>query len=145
MAWTWHWYSCYSTLSLGTSISCGCGPKKKKKNSNKILIPQYFQKFFFLFWLPHSNMEFLGQGLDRSHNPEPSRSYSNTGSLTHCAGPGIEPSSQRFQDVADPIVPRWELLEFFDIRCLSVLNLRILSLKSIFQSQLTNCKDSRIK
>ena len=36
-------------------------------------------------------MEFLGQELDLSHSHDLSCSCGNAGSLTHCAGPGIEP------------------------------------------------------
>ena len=36
----------------------------------------------------------------------------NARSLTHCAGPGIEPASQRPQDAADPIAPLQELHSF---------------------------------
>ena len=32
------------------------------------------------------------------------------GSLTHCPRLGIEPESQHCRDVADSIVPQWELL-----------------------------------
>ena len=32
--------------------------------------------------------------------------------LTHCAGLGIEPSSQNCRDTADPTAPQWELLIF---------------------------------
>ena len=55
-------------------------------------------------------MEFPGQGSDPSCNCDLSRSCSNTvGSLTHCAGPGIKPAFQSFQDRANPIVPQREL------------------------------------
>ena len=49
-------------------------------------------------------MEFLGQGSDLSH----SHSHTSAGSLTHYAGPGIEPVSQLSQDTAD-LVPQQEL------------------------------------
>ena len=35
----------------------------------------------------------------------------NARSLTLCAGLGIEPTFQRFQDAADPFTPQWELQE----------------------------------
>lgn len=34
----------------------------------------------------------------------------NSGSLTHGAGPGMEPASLRCRDTANPFVPQWELL-----------------------------------
>ena len=60
----------------------------------------------FHFW-PH--MEPLGQGSDLSHSPDLSHSHGNTGSLTHCAGPGIKSASQRSQDAPDPVAPQLEL------------------------------------
>ena len=55
-------------------------------------------------------MELLSQGLYLSHSCHLSCSYSNTGSLTHCARPGIEPRCQRSQDTTDPVAPQRELL-----------------------------------
>ena len=54
-------------------------------------------------------MELPDQGSDLSRSCHLSHSCSNTGSLTHCAGPGIEPATQCSQDATDPIVPQWEL------------------------------------
>ena len=45
-------------------------------------------------------MELPGQGSDLSHSCDLCCSCSNTGSLTHCAGPGIKPASQRSRDTA---------------------------------------------
>ena len=56
-------------------------------------------------------MELLGQESYLSRGYDVSRICGNTGSLTHCAGPRIEPSSQHSQDTADPVVPQGELLE----------------------------------
>ena len=52
-------------------------------------------------------MEFLGQGSDPSCSFDLSCYCicSNTGSLTHSTGLGIEPVSQHSQDAANPIVP----------------------------------------
>ena len=50
---------------------------------------------------------FPGQGSDLSC------SYhlgSSLGCLTHCAGPGIEPVSQRSQEAVNPLAPQLELL-----------------------------------
>ena len=55
-------------------------------------------------------MELLGQGSDLSHGSDLSRSWGNTGSLTHCARLGIEPVSQHSQDAANPTAPEQELL-----------------------------------
>ena len=66
-------------------------------------------------------MEFLGQGSDPSHSCDLSCSSSSAGSLTHCAGLGIEPASQGSQDTANPIAPQWELLE----TSLSLFSLRL--------------------
>ena len=49
---------------------------------------------------------------DPSHICDLSHSCGNAGSLTHCAGPGIKPASQRSQDATDPVVPQQELLGF---------------------------------
>ena len=57
-------------------------------------------------------MEFLGQGSDLSHSCDLCRSCGNPGSLTRCAGLGIKPASQRFQDTAVPIAPQRELRNF---------------------------------
>ena len=46
---------------------------------------------FILAALRH--MEFPGQGSDLSHRCDLCHSCGNTGSLTHCAGPGIKPVS----------------------------------------------------
>ena len=54
-------------------------------------------------------MEFPGQGSDPSSSFDLSCSCDNTGSLTHCPGPGIEPGSQCSQDATNPIAPQWEL------------------------------------
>ena len=48
-------------------------------------------------------MEFPGQGSD------PSPSYGNARSLTHCDGWGIEPASQCSRDATNPVAPQWEL------------------------------------
>ena len=75
--------------------------------TNKLLkIPLF--PFLFIFGLPW-HMEFPGQGSDPSCSCNLSHSYSNAGSLTHCARLGIESVSQRFPDAANPIVLQWEL------------------------------------
>ena len=69
--------------------------------------------FFFFFLAAPTHMEFPGQGSDPSHSLNLSLSCGTAGSLTHCAGPGIEPVSQHSQDTANPVVPQWELLELY--------------------------------
>ena len=64
----------------------------------------------FLAALQH--MEVLGQHSDLIHSCDLSSSYGNTPSLTLCAEPGIEPSSQHSQDTTNPVVPQQELLCF---------------------------------
>ena len=54
-------------------------------------------------------MEFPGQGSDLSCSQDLSHNYGNGGSLTHCAGPGIQPATQHSQDATDPIESQQEL------------------------------------
>ena len=59
-------------------------------------------------------------GSDVSHSCDLHHSCSNSGFLTHCAGLGIEPASQRFRDPANPIVPQqglWYLFFCFVLFC----------------------------
>ena len=62
--------------------------------------------FSFLATLQH--VDFPEQGLDPGHSGNLSGSCRNAESLTCCAGPGIEPASQHFQDATDPTAPQWE-------------------------------------
>ena len=55
------------------------------------------------------HMEFLGQKSDLSHSCNPSLSHDDAASLTHSAGPGMEPVSQHSQDTTNPIVQQREL------------------------------------
>ena len=55
--------------------------------------------FSFLATLPH--MAFLGQGSDPRCSFDLSHSCAIAGSLTHCAGPGIEPTTQYSQNTTD--------------------------------------------
>ena len=72
--------------------------------------------FFFFFFFPFSLLAALllmvlpGQGSDPRLSHDLSRSGSNTGSLTHCAGQGIEPATQCSQDTAGPFAPQQKLL-----------------------------------
>ena len=53
----------------------------------------FFFSFFFSFLAFLKHMEFPGQGSHLSHSDNLYHSWGNIGSLTHCAGPGIEPAS----------------------------------------------------
>ena len=61
-------------------------------------------------------MEFPGQGSNLSRRCDLNHSCGNRGSLTHGAGLGIEPASQRSQDATVPIAPQWKLLNP-DFKC----------------------------
>lgn len=54
-------------------------------------------------------MEFLGQGSDPSYSCDLHCSYSNTGVLIHCAGPGNKIVSQDSRDTINPTVPQPQL------------------------------------
>ena len=71
----------------------------------------WFYEFDILFFISGHPMAYgvPGPGSDPSHSCHLSHSSSNTRSLTHCRGPGVEPASQCSQDAADPVVPHWEL------------------------------------
>ena len=77
--------------------------------SVKSSFPMLYTMWFYMlpvpspspFFLAVPPMAFLGSDLHRN--------CSNTRSLTHCAGLGIEPASQCSRDADSPIVPQWEL------------------------------------
>lgn len=72
--------------------------------------------FFFIpcFCPPtRRHMEFLGQGSDLGHSHNLSCSCGNGGSLTHCAGLGSEPVSQRSQNTLHAVAPQPERAVFF--------------------------------
>ena len=63
--------------------------------------------FYFIFsiWLPHSKWS-SGPGIRSETQLQPvHHSFGNARSLTHCAMPGIQPATQHFRDVAEPIAP----------------------------------------
>ena len=64
--------------------------------------------FYFSFLAALQHMELPGQGSDPCCSHGLCRS--NTGSLTHCAGLGIDPATQWSRDAADPTAPQQELL-----------------------------------
>ena len=77
---------------------------RRKRNQEKHTNCEQWIFFFPPFLATPQPMESQGQRSDPSHSPDPSRGCSNAGSLTHCAGPGIKPASQRSQDAANPIL-----------------------------------------
>ena len=58
-------------------------------------------------------MELRSQGLDPIHNLNLSHRYGNPGSLTHCAGLGINPVSQCTQGAPNSIAPQQGLCVFW--------------------------------
>ena len=59
------------------------------------------------------HMEFPGQKSEWSHSCDLLHSCGDAGSLTHCAGPGIEPAFWSCKDMANPTAPQQELLFLF--------------------------------
>ena len=78
---------------------------------------------FFFFPLPFLatpwHLELLGQGSDQSCRWALSCNCGNAVSPTHCTLPGIKPTSQCFQDAADPVVLQQERLDFLIIAVLT--------------------------
>ena len=62
------------------------------------ILSQSYILFYFL--ATPQNMKLRGQGSDPNHSFELSHSSGNARSLTHCAGPGVEPTSQCSQDLS---------------------------------------------
>ena len=60
-----------------------------------------FIHFFPFFGHPHGIWNSQARDQIQCH----SCGNGNTGSLTCCAGPGYQPSPQRFRDTTDPVVP----------------------------------------
>ena len=71
-------------------------------------------RLFFSILATPQHMEFPGQGSHLSCSWTLSCSWGNAGSLTHYAGPGIEPASQCSRDTTNPIGPQWELWDTID-------------------------------
>ena len=68
--------------------------------------------FFFSLPFPGCPVAYgaLGEGSNLSRGHNLSHGCGNARSLTHCARPGIEPTSQHSQDAAYPVGPQQELL-----------------------------------
>ena len=72
--------------------------------------PQWELFFFsFPFLAAPWHVELPGQGSDPSRSCDLCCTCGNTGSLSHCAEPGIKPMLRCSQDIAHPIVPQQEL------------------------------------
>ena len=54
-------------------------------------------------------MEFLGQGADLSTAANYTTTVAMLGSLTHCAGPEVEPTSWHCREAEDPAALQQEL------------------------------------
>lgn len=86
---------------------------RKRNREPKSQIFRLWPLFSFLFFFSGCPATYR---VPRPGIRDPSRSCNlqctcgNTGFLTHCVWPGIEPSSQHSQDATDPSVPQWELL-----------------------------------
>ena len=75
--------------------------------------PFYFIYLFIYFWPPQGHMEFLGQESEQGSYPscscELGHSCGHAGSLTHCAGLGLN----LLPNTPDAIVPQQDLLTCF--------------------------------
>ena len=74
---------------------------------------------FFFLGCTQGVWKFLGQGLLLSLSCSLHHSCSNTGSLTHCTGPGIELAPPQKQADQQPNVLQWKLSDgfFFLVVC----------------------------
>jgi len=86
----------------------GIGRKRITRHKNPLIFKtQIFDRRTLIFFLLFSflatpwHMEFPGQGSDQSHSFDLRHSCGNTKSLTHCAGPGIEPTIQHSRNAAE--------------------------------------------
>ena len=101
-----------------------CSPSSDNRDKvdasiNKMFSPSINRRSHYIFFFFFILAALLpGQGLDPSHSCDLSLSCGNTRSFTHCAGPGIEPASQRAQDatpsfygvtVGAPVLPWFTL------------------------------------
>lgn len=72
---------------------------------------EVLQLLFFCY--THRIWKFSCQGFSWSHSCDLLHSCSNTGSLTHCAVPGIKSVSQGSSKAINPTEPQWELPAHF--------------------------------
>ena len=70
----------------------------------------FFFSFFFFFLAFLWQMELPGKESDPSSSWGLCCSLNNAGSLSHNAGLGFKPVSQRSRDATNPVAPQWELL-----------------------------------
>ena len=98
------WFLCEKTQALETFSS-------KLLNSANFF---FFSFFFFFFFFFRAAGAVYGSSMARGQiGAVPSslqHSHSNAGSLTHWAGPGIEPTSSWILIVFVSAEPQWELL-----------------------------------
>lgn len=99
--------------------------------NTKISSYQSFLSFFFFLATPW-HVEFPSQGSDLSHSCDLCCTWGNTGSLTHCTGPGIELVSQLSQDAANPTRPQQKLQSSLLLE-LIILATFIKNLKNIYK------------
>ena len=91
-----------------TSLSTG------PLRSTHVILNDRISFFFFLFFFGcWAAYRVPGPGIIWTHSCDLCFSCGSARSLTHCAGPGIEPVSLCSRDAANPIMPQQELQNFF--------------------------------
>ena len=89
-------------LPLQPTLMCSFRPAMISHLTRPPLISPRGLLLFFLFLTTLLHMDFPGQGSDPRYSFDPSCSCGKARSLTHCARPGIKPTSQ---DIVDPVGP----------------------------------------
>lgn len=100
--------------------------KNKLQVYSRLRINAVFQLFLFLFWLPRNIRSSQAKDQIRA-----AVATYTAAAATHCAGLGMEPTSWRWRDAADPIASQQEL------PCYCLLTgsfLRLLSFRWVFGS-----------
>ena len=126
--WTWaaagatleqtHAFTVTWAIAVGFLIHC------TTVGTLKIMPLVIFFSFFPTFLPAQQHMEFPGQVSDQSHSCDLHHSCGNTGFLTHCARPGLQPVSQPSRDATASIVPVWTPVFFFFFWYLSLVDLQ---------------------
>ena len=88
-----------------TSACCRHGQNSKDSNHHRqqltlswgLSYTYIFKNFFFFFWLPLRHMEIPGPWIKSEPELRPKPQLQDTGSLTHCAGPGSKPAPPQRQ------------------------------------------------
>lgn len=78
--------------------------KNKLQVYSRLRINAVFQLFLFLFWLPRNIRSSQAKDQIRA-----AVATYTAAAATHCAGLGMEPTSWRWRDAADPIASQQEL------------------------------------